>query len=73
MGMRTVVLMTKEHYEIGRFQERNDHFVRALLRRQMTSIAAGMIPSAGLTVGTLLVFVIGGYEVIRATMTLGAI
>ncbi len=71
MGMRTTVLMTREHYEIGRFQQANDNFVTALLRRQRAAIAAGLIPSASLSIGTLLVFAIGGYEVMRNGMSLG--
>ena len=72
MGMRTTVLMTRETYEVGRFRQANDNFVTALLRRQKAAIAAGLIPSASLSVGALLVFVIGGYEVMRNGMSLGS-
>jgi len=72
LGMRTTVLMTRERYEVGRFQQANDRFVTALLRRQKAAIAAGLIPSASLSIGTVLVFVIGGYEVIQGAMSLGA-
>lgn len=72
MGMRTTVLMTREMEEVQRFRETNNRFVDALLRRQRAAIAAGLIPSASLSVGTLLVFVVGGYEVIGHAMSLGA-
>jgi ATP-binding cassette subfamily B protein len=72
MGMRTTVLLTREQHEVGRFRQANDRFVRALLGRQKAAIAAGLIPSASLSVGTLLVFVIGGYGVIRGAMSLGS-
>ncbi len=72
MGMRTTVLMSREEYEVGRFRQANERFVAALLRRQKAAIAAGLIPSASLSIGTLLVFVVGGYQVIRGAMTLGA-
>ena len=72
LGMRTTVLMNRQEDEVSRFGGWNDRFVDAMLRRQKTSIIAGMIPSMGLTVGALLVFVIGGYQVIGGTMTLGA-
>jgi len=71
MGMRTTVLMNREKYEVGRFQQANDRFVTALLKRQRAAIAAGLIPSASLSVGTLLVFVVGGYQVIAESMKLG--
>ena len=72
LGMRTTVLMNRQEDEVHRFGTWNDRFVRALLDRQKTSIVAGMIPSLGLTVGSLLVFLVGGYQVIGGTMTLGA-
>src|SRR5215831_15579190 len=72
MGMRTTVLMTREAHEVRRFAETNNRFVAALLRRQKAAIAAGLIPSASLSIGGLLVFVIGGYEVIGGAMSLGA-
>src|SRR5215471_10274285 len=72
MGIRTTILMSREEYEIGRFRQANDRFVSALLRRQKAAIAAGLIPSASLSIGTLLVFVVGGYQVIAGAMSLGA-
>src|SRR5215831_6254534 len=72
MGMRTTVLMTREEYEVGRFRETNNRFVTALLGRQKAAIVAGLIPSASLSIGALLVFVVGGYQVIAGAMTLGA-
>jgi ATP-binding cassette subfamily B protein len=72
MGLRTTVVMTAEEREVERFGGHNDRFVSAMLDRQKTSILAGLIPSAGLTVGVLMVFLIGGYQVIQGAMTLGA-
>src|SRR5215472_5916789 len=63
MGMRTTVLMTREDYEVQRFRQANDRFISALLKRQKAAIAAGLIPSASLSIGALLVFVIGGRQV----------
>lgn len=71
MGMRTTVLMTREQHEVGRFREANDRFVTALLRRQKAAIAAGLIPAVSSSIGTLSVFVIGGYQVISGSMSLG--
>src|SRR5262245_39874890 len=72
LGMRTTVLMSRQEYEINRFRLANDSFVTALLRRQKAAIAAGLIPSASLSIGALLVFVVGGYQVIGGVMSLGA-
>lgn len=72
LGMRTTVLMTREQHEVSKFRATNDRFVAALLRRQKAAIAAGLIPSAGLSIGTLAVFVLGGYQVMQNAMTLGA-
>jgi ATP-binding cassette subfamily B protein len=72
MGMRTTVLMTREDYEVGRFRRANERFVEALLRRQKAAIAAGLIPSASLSLGMVIVFLAGGYEVIAGTMSLGS-
>src|SRR5262249_9361912 len=72
LGMRTTVLMSRQEYEVGRFRQANDRFVSALLRRQKAAIAAGLIPSASLSIGTLLVFVVGGYQVIGGVRRLGA-
>lgn len=72
LGIQTTVLMAREQRELNRFREHNDRLVRSLLRRQTTSIIAGLIPSLGLILGTLLVFVVGGYQVIDGAMTLGS-
>jgi ATP-binding cassette subfamily B protein len=72
MGMRTTVLMTREDYEVQRFGQANDRFISALLKRQKAAIAAGLIPSASLSIGALLVFVIGGRQVMSGAMSLGA-
>jgi len=72
MGMRTTVLMAREDYEVERFRQTNDRFITALLKRQKAAIAAGLIPAASLNIGALLVFVIGGREVIGGAMSLGA-
>ncbi len=72
MGLRTTVVMTREEREVERFGRHNARFVAAMLDRQKTSILAGLIPSAGLTIGVLTVFLIGGYQVIQGAMTLGA-
>jgi ATP-binding cassette subfamily B protein len=72
MGMRTTVLMTREDYEVRRFSQANDRFIRALLKRQKAAITAGLIPSASLSIGALLVFVIGGRQVMSGAMSLGA-
>jgi ATP-binding cassette, subfamily B, bacterial len=71
MGMRTTILMSRQEFEVGRFRQTNDRFIEALLKRQKAAIAAGLIPSASLSVGTLLVFVVGGYQVIAGAMSLG--
>jgi ATP-binding cassette subfamily B protein len=64
--------MAQENFELDRFRSKNDRFVDALLRRQLTSTAANLIPSTVLTLSTLLIFLIGGYQVIAQSMTLGA-
>lgn len=72
LGLRTSVLLGRQRDAINRFRDTNDRFVSALLQRQRTSVVIGLIPTAGLTAGTLIIFLIGGKAVVDGRMTLGA-
>ena len=70
-GMRTVVGANAQERELGRFRQRNDGFVRALLSMRLFTYLAGGLPGLLLTAGTAIVFLYGGYRVIAGVTTLG--
>ncbi len=72
LGMRQTVASSQEAREAGRFREKNDRFVRALLDRQMTNYLASGVPGVLLSLSTLVVFVAGGYLVIQGSFSMGS-
>lgn len=73
MGMRTVTSLRAERHEIGRFRERNDAFVSAMKRMQITSFMAGALPGTLLTASTSAIILYGGWQIIEGGMTIGTL
>src|ERR1700692_1727036 len=73
LGMRTVVTSNAGEREAAKFGERNSAFVDVLLRLQMTSFLSGALPGTILTAATAGVFLLGGWMVIKGTMTIGTL
>ena len=71
-GVKLVVTCNAQEREAGRFRERNDAFIRALMSMQLLSYLAGGLPGLILSGSTLLVFLYGGYQVIHGALTMGA-
>jgi ATP-binding cassette subfamily B protein len=70
-AMRLVVTANAQEREVGRFREKNDGFVRALMSMQRLTYLAGGLPGLILSAGTGLVFVYGGFRVVQGQMTVG--
>ena len=73
MGMRVVASLGAGEHEVRRFEARNNAFVRAMLRMQVTSFMAGAIPGALLTASTSAVILYGGWMIIEDRMTIGTL
>ena len=73
MGMRVVASLGASEHEVRRFGEKNDAFVRAMLRMQVTSFMAGALPGALLTASTSAVILYGGMMIIDGRMTIGTL
>lgn len=73
MGMRVVASLDAGEHEVGRFEQRNNAFVRAMLRMQVTSFMAGALPGALLTASTSAVILYGGAMIIDGRMTIGTL
>lgn len=73
MGMRVVASLDAGEHEVRRFESRNNAFVRAMLRMQLTSFMAGALPGALLTASTSAVILYGGYAIIEGRMTIGTL
>ncbi|MFP5264078.1 MAG: ABC transporter ATP-binding protein [Blastocatellia bacterium] len=71
MGVRLVVSSNAQEREVGRFREKSQGFVEAMLSMQLLSFLASALPGAVLTVSTALVFLYGGKLVIDGNMTIG--
>ena len=72
LGIRETVASLQEEREVTRFKDKNDHFIRVLLDRQLTNYFASGIPGVLLSVSTLLVFLVGGHMVINGSFTMGS-
>ena len=70
-GVRLVVTSNAQEREVARFRDKNGGFVNALMSMQLLTYFAGGFPGLILTAGTGAVFLYGGLEVIRGTLTLG--
>jgi ATP-binding cassette subfamily B protein len=71
LGMRVVVSLNASEHEAGRFRERNDAFIRTMLKVQIASFLSGALPGTILTAATAAVFLYGGWQIIEGTMTIG--
>ncbi|HJZ99050.1 MAG TPA: ABC transporter ATP-binding protein [Candidatus Solibacter sp.] len=73
LGMRLVVSSRAELREAGRFHARNQSFVDALMRMQLTSFLAGGVPGTVLSLSTAAIFLYGGKLVIDGEITTGSL
>jgi ATP-binding cassette subfamily B protein len=73
LGMRLVVSSHAEAREVERFRTRNQSFVDALLRMQLTGFLAGAVPGSVLTLSTAAIFLYGGKQVIDGDLTTGSL
>ncbi|MCT2401458.1 ABC transporter ATP-binding protein [Novosphingobium mangrovi (ex Huang et al. 2023)] len=73
MGMRTVTSLSAEPHEIGRFRKRNDAFVSAMLKMQLTSFTAGALPGTLLTASSSAIILYGGAQIFAGKMTIGTL
>lgn len=73
LGMRVVVSLNAAEHETERFRERNDAFVRTMLRMQVTSFMTGALPGTILTAATASVILYGGWMIMHDQMTIGAL
>jgi len=70
-AVRLVTSANAQEREIGRFRDRNDAFVSALMRMQWLRYLAGGLPGLLLTAGGGVVLFYGGSRVIDGSITLG--
>jgi ATP-binding cassette, subfamily B, bacterial len=70
-AVRIVVGSNAQERESGRFREKNDGFIDALMRMQWLRYLAGGLPGLLLAGGTAMVFLYGGSRVISGELTLG--
>jgi ATP-binding cassette subfamily B protein len=70
-GVRLVVTSNAQEREVQRFRDRNRAFVEALMSMQLLTYLSGGLPGLILAAGTGAVFLYGGLEVVRGTLTLG--
>jgi ATP-binding cassette, subfamily B, bacterial len=73
LGMKLVVGMNAQQREVGRFKTRNDAFIDALMRMRRLTYLAGGLPGLFLTIGSGLVFYVGGTRVIDGVITMGTL
>jgi ATP-binding cassette, subfamily B, bacterial len=70
-AVKLVVTSNAQEREVARFRERNAAFVRALMSMQRLTYLSGGLPGLILSGGTGLVFIYGGFRVIRGEITVG--
>ena len=73
LGMRLVISLRAGEHEGERFKERNDAFVKTMLRVQIASFLTGALPGTILTAATAGVFLYGGWLIIHDQMTIGTL
>jgi len=73
LGIRLVVSSRAEQREMARFRARNQTFLDALLRMQLTSFLAGAVPGTILTLSTAAIFLYGGWLVIERALSVGSL
>ena len=70
-AVKLIVASNAQEREIARFRDRNASFVRSLMSMQRLTYLSGGLPGLILAGGTGLVFVYGGFRVIRGEITVG--
>jgi ATP-binding cassette subfamily B protein len=70
-AIKLIVASNAQEREVARFRERNAAFIRSLMSMQRLTYLSGGLPGLLLAGGTGLVFVYGGYRVIRGDITVG--
>jgi ATP-binding cassette subfamily B protein len=70
-AIKLIVASNAQEREVARFRERNAAFIRSLMSMQRLTYLSGGLPGLILAGGTGLVFVYGGYRVIRGDITVG--
>src|SRR5580704_7864804 len=73
LGIRLVVLARAESREVERFRARNQNFLDALMRMQLTAFLSGAVPGTILTLSTAAIFLYGGKLVIDGALTTGSL
>ena len=73
LGIRLVVSARAESREVERFRSRNQSFLDALMRMQLTSFLSGVVPGTILTLSTAAIFLYGGMLVINGSLKLGSL
>jgi ATP-binding cassette subfamily B protein len=73
LGIRLVVSAGAESREVERFRARNQSFLDALMRMQLTSFLSGAVPGTILTLSTAAIFLYGGKLVIDGALTTGSL
>jgi len=73
LGIRAVVAAGAETRETERFRARNQTFLDALLKMQLTSFLSGAVPGTMLTLCTAGLFLYGGKLVIDGQLTTGSL
>ena len=72
-GVKLVVTANAQEREVGRFRQRNDRFIAALMAMQRTTYLSGGLPGVVLSGSTALVLLYGGQRVIDGTLTPGTL
>ncbi len=73
LGFRLVVTANAETREVERFRARNQSFLEALLKMQLTGFLSGAVPGTLLTLCTAALFLYGGKLVIDEQLTTGSL
>src|SRR3984957_12485633 len=73
LGIRLVVSARAESREVERFRARNQSFLDALMRMQLTAFLSGAVPGTILTLSTAAIFLYGGKLVIDRHLSIGAL
>jgi ATP-binding cassette subfamily B protein len=70
-AVKLIVASNAQEREVARFRDRNASFIRSLMSMQRLTYLSGGLPGLILAGGTGLVFVYGGFRVIRGEITVG--
>lgn len=73
LGLRLVVSSHTEEREAARFKQRNQNFVDALMRMQLTAFLSSAMPGTVITLSTAVIFLYGGKMVIDGAITTGSL